>query len=153
MSELIQFPQRLHIEFRRFVFKTVVEAAHSLGISTEHYIGRIYYAGENPAPFAGTEGLHSVYRPFAVLIDSALSNDKNSEALSDANRAYLCFRLYLHGICMERHQLPESEAELYLLDALLEYFSGKNRILSKNDELRILRYLKRSRNNAERLPT
>jgi hypothetical protein len=48
--------------------------------------------------------------------------------------------------------MPESEAELYLLDALQEYFSAKNRILSANRELRILRYLKRLRRAAAFLP-
>lgn len=152
MNQLIEFPQRQHIEFRRLVFRSVLEAARTEGIGPEEYISRIYTAGENPELFATQTGLNSVYRRFRVLIENSLLEDRESDGLPDTNKAYLCFRIYLHNTCCEHQRIPESEAELYLLDALQEYFSANNRILSANMELRILRYLKGLRRAAAFLP-
>lgn len=140
------------MEFRRLVFRTVLEAARDQNISPEEYINRIYTAGENPGLFDTQAGLESVYRRFRALIENALSEDQESAGLSTGNKAYLCFRLYLHNTCCERQHMPGSDAELYLLDALQAFYSASGRILSAREELRILRYLKGLRRKAGLFP-
>lgn len=140
------------MEFRRLVFRVVLEAARGQNISPEEYINRIYTAGESPGLFDTQTGLESVYRRFQDLIENVLSEDRESAGLSAGNKAYLCFRIYLHNTCCERQHMPGSDAELYLLDALQEFYLASDRILSTREELRILRYLKDLRRKAAIFP-
>ncbi|MGA1742385.1 MAG: hypothetical protein ACO4AC_09550 [Pseudohongiellaceae bacterium] len=53
---------------------------------------------------------------------------------------------------MTRQTLPESESEQYLQDALKEYFQAGAKVLSIQEEVKILRYLKRLRQQASSQP-
>ncbi|PCJ39665.1 MAG: hypothetical protein COA71_13570 [SAR86 cluster bacterium] len=152
MTQLIEFPQCQHQEFRRLVFKSVFDAANAKGIDVEAYISSIYYAGENPQIFSSTPCMQKVYCRFKDLIDSTVSADLDVNNLSDCNKAYLCFRVYLHNMCMERQTMPESAIEQYLQDALKEYFQAGTKVLSTRAEMKILRYLKRLRQQARTQP-
>lgn len=152
MTQLIEFPQRQHQEFKRLVFKTVLLAARKQGISLEDYIVAIYYSAERPSLFASAKGLQDIYRQYKSLIELALSSDPQASLLSDCNKAYLCFRIYLHGICMDRQCMSSADTEQYVLDALQEFFNTAGRVLSDRDKLRILSHLKHTRNQARILP-
>jgi hypothetical protein len=148
MKKFIDFPQRQHQEFRKLVFKSVLDAARKNSVDIESYISSIYHAGENPDLFSSAHSLLEIYLRFKDLIESTVSTDPDVDKLSDANKTYLCFRVYLHNICMERPKMPESDTELYLQDALKEYFYAGAKVLSLREELKILRYLKRLRKQA-----
>lgn len=152
MSQLLAFPQRQHQEFRRLVFRAVLDAARKCSVSVEEYITGIYHAGENPPLFSSVDNRRVIYRRFRNLIEQAVCAEKDAESLSVCEKVYLCFRIYLHSLCMERKSLPGSEAEIYLSDALKEYFESADRLLCAQDEIRILRYLKRLRLQARALP-
>lgn len=152
MTQLIEFPLRLHQEFRNLVFKSVLESARKQGISLEDYFTAIYYSGENPQLFASASNLYRLYGRYRSLIELAVSSDSEAAKLSESNKAYLCYRIYVHSLCMERRSMPESDTELYLQDALQEYFSTASKVLSTQDKFKILRYLKRARQRAHLLP-
>ncbi len=152
MNKVINFPQCQHQQFRRLVFKSVLAAARDQDLRTEDYIARIYYAGENPGLFSSRSSLDSIYRRFRELIEDALRQDTEATGLSKASKAYLCFRIYLHSLCKERRQLPDDEAELYLQDALQEYFQAGKRRLSGEDESRIMHFLRTARRSAQPMP-
>ncbi len=145
MKKLIEFPQRQHQQFRKLVFKSVCDAAHKNKVDIESYISTVYTAGVNPELFSSTHSMLDIYFRFKNLIETTVSSDRDAIGLSNANKTYLCFRVYLHSICMERQAMPESDTELYLQDALKEYFQAGEKILSFQEELKILRYLKRLR--------
>jgi hypothetical protein len=145
MREFIEFPQRQHQEFKRSVFKSVFDAAHIKGVNIEAYISAVFCAGENPELFSSLPSMQKLYLRFKDLIDSTVSSDPDVNNLSDYNKAYLCFRVYLHNMCMERQTMPESDTEQYLQDALKEYFRAGAKVLSSIGELKIMRYLKRHR--------
>ena len=44
--------------------------------------------------------------------------------------------------------MPESDTEIYLLDALKEYFQADAKVLSIREELKIMRYVRRLRNQS-----
>ncbi len=148
MKKFVEFPQRQHQEFRKLVFKSVFDAARMNSVDIESYISSVYHAGENPELFSSSHSLLEIYVRFKDLIESTVSTEPNVDKLSDGNKAYLCFRVYLHNICMERQTMPESDTELYLQDALKEYFYAGAKVLSLQEELKILRYLKRLRKQA-----
>ena len=148
MVQLIEFPQRQHQEFRRLVFKSVFDTAKMQGIDTEAYISSIYFAGEIPRLFSSTQILNKIYCRFKDLIEASVSSDPEAGELSDCNKTYLCFRVYLHNICTARQTMPNSDTEIYLLDALKEYFQADAKVLSVREELNILRYVRRLRNQA-----
>jgi len=152
MTQVVEFPQRQHQEFRRLVFKAVFDAARVQQMDIENYISAIYQDGENPPLFASTHSLNRVYLRFKDLIETTVSSDPEGDRLSGHNSAYLCFRVYLHNICMTRQTLPESESEQYLQDALKEYFQAGAKVLSIQEEVKILRYLKRLRQQASSQP-
>lgn len=153
MVQLIEFPQRQHQEFRRLVFKSVSDAAQIHGIDIEEYISSIYFSGETPHIFSSRPHLNDIYSRFKDLIESTVKSDPDVADLSDPNKVYLCFRVYLHNICTQRQVIPKSEAELYLKDALKEYFLMETKVLRTNDELKILRYINRLRSLARLQPS
>jgi hypothetical protein len=148
MNKLVDFPQRQHLEFRKLVFRSVYNTAKRKGIDIESYISSVYTAGENPELFSSPNSLLELYFRFHDLIDSTVSSDPDVNKLSNTDKTYLCFRVYLHNICMGRQSMPESDTELYLRDALKEYFQSAAKVLSFREELKILRYLKRIRQEA-----
>ncbi len=152
MKKLVEFPQRQHQEFRKVVFKSVYDAADSHGIDIEAYISAVYNAGEDPDLFSSSASLLEIYRQYKDLIESTVSSDPDVDTLSEVDKAYLCFRVYLHSICMGRQRMPESDTELYLQDALKEFFQAGAKVLSLQEQLKILRYLKRLRQQAIALP-
>tara|TARA_R110000772_G_scaffold46507_2_gene106133 strand:- start:631 stop:1092 length:462 start_codon:yes stop_codon:yes gene_type:complete len=152
MTQFIEFPQRQHQEFRNLVFKSVLEAARRQVLSLEDYFAAIYYSGENPQLFASAASLQSLYQRFQSLIELAVSTDPEALKLTEANKAYLCYRIYVHSLCMQRQNMSESDAELYLQDALQEYFNTATKVFSDSDRLKILGYLKRMRQHAPELP-
>jgi len=68
MTQVVEFPQRQHQEFRRLVFKAVFDAARVQQMDIENYISAIYQDGENPPLFASTHSLNRVYLRFKDLI-------------------------------------------------------------------------------------
>lgn len=152
MPQLVEFPQRQHQEFRRLVFKSVSDTAQLQGIDLEEYISSIYFSGETPHVFSSKQSLNSIYSRFKDLIESAVKLDPDVAKLSDCNKAYLCFRVYLHNLSTQRRAIPKSDAELYLQDALKEYFQVETKVLTLDEELKILRYIKRLRKQARIQP-
>lgn len=152
MVQLVEFPQRQHQEFRRLVFKSVSDTAQIKGIDIEEYISSIYFSAETPHLFTSRQSLEGIYCRFKDLIETAVSSDPDVADLSDCNKTYLCFRVYLHNLCTQRRGIPKSDAELYLQDALKEYFQAESKVLAVEEELIILRYIKGSRNQAKLQP-
>ncbi|MDG2091073.1 MAG: hypothetical protein P8J61_08240 [Gammaproteobacteria bacterium] len=148
MVELVEFPQRQHQEFRKLVFKSVFDAAQFQEIDLEAYISSIYYASENPPIFSSQKTMIKIYLRFRDLVETTVSSDPDVKTLSDYNKVYLCVRVYLHNICMERQSMPDSDTELYLQDALKEYFQAGAKIFSLREESKILSYIKRMRKRA-----
>lgn len=152
MTQVVEFPQRQHHEFRKLVFKSVFDAARMQQIEIENFISAIYHDGVNPPLFATSRSLNKIYSRFKDLIEMTINDDPEADKLSEHNKAYLCFRVYLHNICMTRQTMPESDTEQYLQDALKEYFQAGDKVLSSQEEMKILRYVKRSRQRATRQP-
>jgi hypothetical protein len=152
MVELIEFPQRQHQEFRKLVFKVVYEAAQLQELDVETYISFIYFSGENPPLFSSAKNLERIYCRFKDLVESSISSDPDADKLSDTDKTYLCFRIYLHSLCMSRKKLPESDSEQYLQDALKEYFQSAEKIFSSKEENKILRYINHLRRQAMKRP-
>ncbi len=152
MTAAVEYQQHQHQEFKRLVFKEVYEAALNQGMELNAYIASVYFDGSNPLLFVSRSGMQNLYERFGSLIESTISSDHVGDIMSTLDTVYLCFRVYLHLLCMERKRMPESGSELFLQDAVKDYFQAAAKVLIPKDERRIMRYLKRQRQQALNFP-
>ena len=138
MGSVVAFPNRLHEQFSYCVFHAVESAAQHSGLYVEEYIDNIYYDDCNPSEFSNKKNLQTIYLRFHRLIEEAIQTIPGNKPIDKADRAYLCFRIYLHAMTQERDSLDEAEASYFLAHALREYYASKGRRLTCMEESRIL---------------
>lgn len=61
--------------------------------------------------------------------------------MKNSAKAYLCYRIYRHAMTLKPKVLSAADAKKYLIDALREYFYSHGRILSLQDEIKIIKWI------------
>lgn len=141
MNKIVEFPQRQHEEFSRLVLRAVENAALARKQRIEEYIQQIYFRDENPKEFKGKDLLEKLYKKYQSLIDNAVKTVDEASLMSNSNKAYLCFRIYLHGMTIERKVMSVADSKESLIKALREFFFARGKILSIKDEMNLVNSL------------
>ena len=127
-------------KFSRYLSDQIDAIAELRSISVRDLILELYSGINEPPCFADDRELLELYGKHKAHIEKTINHARHSLQLSESDKSYFCYRLYLHALCMNefRHSYSASRRELQF--ALRKFWASRGQMLTQDCEQALIKF-------------